>query len=342
MKRVWLHAVRVYLKIGLWFYFRRIHISGKEHLNSSGAAMILGNHQNALLDPLLIAIQLNEFGYFLARAGVFKKKLVARLLSTFNMLPVYRIRDGWSNLTQNNEVFSKAEAQLLNQKKLILFPEGSHSLLRRVRPLSKGFTRIVLGAIKKKNDLPLKIIPVGFNYQHITHFQDEVHICVGKPLVVSNHLGEKEHDSVINLKKAVSYSLKQLTVHIEEPNYDSIYEELYTKSANFLNPKSINVCVEKELTEYEVPTYRSSFLKSLVLTFYKLTILPVFLFWKYYVAPKIKEQEFIATFRFAVCVVLIPFWIICVTIGLHLLFGPTIMMWFLISMLALTTLASKL
>jgi len=342
MKRVWQHAVRGYLKIGLWFYFRRIHISGKEHLNTPGAAMILGNHQNALLDPLLIVMHLHEFGYFLARAGVFKKKSIARLLNTFNMLPVYRIRDGWSNIIQNNQVFSKAEEQLLHQKKLILFPEGSHSLLRRVRPLSKGFTRIVLGAMKKKENLPLSLIPVAFNYQFITHFQDEVHICVGKPLVVSNHLSEKEYDSVINLKEAVSDSLKQLTAHIEENNYDSIYEELYAKNANFLNPKLINDCVQKELTKCDVPTYKSTFLKSIVTTIYKLTIFPVFIFWKYFVTPKIKEKEFTATFRFAVCVVLIPFWIILVSVGLYLLFGPSMTIWFLVSMLALTILASKL
>ena len=44
--------------------------------------LFLGNHQNALLDPLLLAITSGRYTHFLTRAQVFKKTLVSKILKT--------------------------------------------------------------------------------------------------------------------------------------------------------------------------------------------------------------------------------------------------------------------
>ena len=67
---------------GMFFYFKRIDVFGFENIPKDKPVLFLGNHQNALLDPLLIAIKCGRFSFFLTRAGVFKKPLVSKLLKS--------------------------------------------------------------------------------------------------------------------------------------------------------------------------------------------------------------------------------------------------------------------
>ena len=72
----------------------------------------------------------NRFSYFLTRAAVFKKPLVAKLLNSVQMLPVYRIRDGWGNIANNNAIFESCTKLLHQGNAVAIFPEGSHNLAR--------------------------------------------------------------------------------------------------------------------------------------------------------------------------------------------------------------------
>ena len=92
MRTIWLHSLRFVLKIGLFFYFKQFKVVGKSTIPTDKPLLILGNHQSALIDPLLLAVSFKQFAYYLTRAGVFQKKLVKAILNSVNMLPVYRIR----------------------------------------------------------------------------------------------------------------------------------------------------------------------------------------------------------------------------------------------------------
>ena len=107
MKKLWYLFVKIYMRAGFAFYFKKILISGKENIPRNKAILFVANHQNALIDPLLIGATTPRELNFLTRADVFNKPLVKRLLSTVNMLPIYRIRDGITSLSRNEEVFEK-------------------------------------------------------------------------------------------------------------------------------------------------------------------------------------------------------------------------------------------
>jgi len=59
----------------------------------------------------------------------------------------------------------------------MLFPEADHHQKRLLLPLSKGFTRIALGA-----DSAINIVPVGINYTHHRLFGGSVSIYYGRPI----------------------------------------------------------------------------------------------------------------------------------------------------------------
>jgi len=187
MKRIWYHLVKIYIRTGLHFYFKEIKVIGKENIPKKGALLFVSNHKNALIDPLLIATTTTRNIHFLTRASAFKITLVRWILSTVNMLPIYRLRDGKETLAKNNEIFRKCYNILNKKRSLLIFPEGTHDIRRWVRPLSKGFTRITFGALEQNDALDLTIVPVGLNYSKADAYAESVAIYYGKPIAVNQY-----------------------------------------------------------------------------------------------------------------------------------------------------------
>jgi len=301
--------------VAVFFYFKKVRVVGTSRITTSKPLLILGNHQNALLDALLLAVTCPHYAHYLTRASVFKKTTVSKLLQQIGLMPIYRIRDGWSNLNQNTQVFETCTQLLRNGKTVVIFPEGNHNLQRRVRPLSKGFTRLVLDTLEQYPDTDLKLLPVGFNYQKAVGFPDSVLLNFGQ-LIDAKPLCADKKTAVTHLKQTVQEALQTLTVHLPEATYDERLQELDSKQVDYLDPEAINACVDSAVQECQLKTVTPSFFAILKPLVYLLLLLPV-LVWRLAIKPKIKEAEFISTFRFAVSAVLIPVWLLllCVTVG---------------------------
>ena len=173
---LWYTLVRQYVSVGIRLYFKKIQVVGTEHIPMEGPIMFTVNHQNSFLDALLIATSNKRHTHFLARADVFKFRIVRWFFNSLNMMPIYRMRDGRGSLSNNQQIFGQCFKILGIDQALMLFPEANHHHKRLLLPLSKGFTRIALGA-----DNTIKIVPVGINYTHHRLFGGSVSIYYGKP-----------------------------------------------------------------------------------------------------------------------------------------------------------------
>ena len=342
MQKLWLHCVRGYLKLGMFFYFKKIKVFNAENLPKDESVLILCNHQNALLDPLIIATEGNRFFHFLTRAGVFKKSFVDNILRSLQMLPVYRIRDGWSNLTKNNSIFETCSELLKNKQAVVIFPEGSHNLARRVRPLSKGFTRIIFETLEKNPETDLKLLPVGLNYIKPTEFGDSVSIYFGNVIDAKNYISDFDNESIVNLKQVVHNEISKLTTHIPVDNYDETISKLEALNVDFLDPKGVNACIESNFNAcHPKSSSNLNSLRSVFKFLLKLVLFGPYMVWSRFLKPKIVEEEFISTFRFAVALTLVPLWIIVIGVILSLFFGWMVGVGFIVSILILELLAVK-
>lgn len=317
MKKLWLHSVRLYIQIGLFFYYKKISLIGKETIPEDQPVLFLGNHQNALLDALLVATKSGRFCYYLTRAAVFKKPLVSKILKSLNMLPVYRVRDGWSTIAKNKSIFNTSVELLHNNQAITIFPEGSHSLVRRVRPLSKGFTRIVLELREKYPDTTVSLIPIGFNYQAPKQMGSRVALVFGQPIMSSNYNQLSVTEATKQIKADVFDAMSKLTTQIPEENYDIVLQKLTERNIDFTNPEAVNQCIANNFKDCSSQPLKTAVFKTVLKPMvYAILCLPI-LVWKKVLKPKIKEEEFESTFRFAVCLTLVPFWMLllfCITI----------------------------
>ncbi|WP_452229305.1 MULTISPECIES: lysophospholipid acyltransferase family protein [unclassified Lacinutrix] len=322
MKLLWLHLIRTYIRIGLFCYYKSFKVYHVENVPKNKPVLFLSNHQNALIDPLLIATKSGRFCYFLTRASVFNKPIVDRFLRSLQMLPVYRIRDGWSSVSNNNSIFSACSNILKQHKAVAIFPEGNHHLNRTVRPLSKGFTRIVFETLDKYPDLDLQIIPVGVNYIKADQFVDSTSVFFGKPIAAKNYLLKDKKQAVNALKAEVNQGISKLTTHIPAENYEETIAKLEENQVDFLNPEAVNKCIASnfEACQKHVKP-KTSFLKLVIKYILLANFIFPFMVWKNYVKPKIKEIEFVATFRFAIYITLFPIWFFILVVILGLCFG---------------------
>jgi 1-acyl-sn-glycerol-3-phosphate acyltransferase len=302
IKDIWYFLFKQIIKLGLFFYTKRIRVLGKQYIPKNEAVIFVPNHPNGLIDPLFVAINNPRINHFLVRAAVFKRSLVKKLLSTLNLMPIYRIRDGKENMHKNEGIFRKCYQILLRKKSLMIFAEGSHDCTRTVRPLKTGYLKIAFATLQQNPDLKIHIVPVGITYQQVTRFPSQLTLKYGKSILANTFYAKDEKQFISSLNTEVRNALKQLIVDIPKENYTETLEKLHKANVDFTKVDEVNEMITNSaFPERNQQKSNSNFLKQFLILN---NIIP-FLIWKR-IVPKIEDIEFVDTFRFAVSMVLFP------------------------------------
>jgi len=303
LKRLGYYFFFYWVSAALFFYYKKIEVVGVENVPLDKPLLFLSNHQNALMDILLIATRCKRKPWYLTRADVFKSRIFKPLFAFLQMLPVYRLRDGKSNLPKNKEIFRECGQLLEHREAILLFPEANHNLNRRVRPLSKGFTRIIDAAFTANPNIDLQLIPIGQNYQSPTSAGDKATLYFGEPISVRQF--RNKEDFAQRVKQVVFDELTNLTTHIDEENYNMVMEKLERFNVDFTKPTEVNERFAKNGFE-NVPK-KTNNAATLVFRFlFRLINIPMIFLWRLLLKPKLPEPEFEATFRFGFVLLVYP------------------------------------
>jgi 1-acyl-sn-glycerol-3-phosphate acyltransferase len=295
--------LKFYVNVSLHFYFRQVKVYGRENLRGNGPFLLASNHQNAFMDGLLVAV-VNSFPvHFLIRADIFKTAFARTMLKLLKLMPVYRIRDGFGSLGKNQEQFDECVKLFLQQESVLIFPEGNHGATRKLRQLSKGFTRIAFEAQRQHPEMNLQVVPVGINYSNHHAFNSRVSIYFGKPIPVSEYYKEPIPQQSTLFKDQVGEEIKKLITHIEdEGRYLEILTKLKATNPDFFYPNETNERIRKiEKGESITPTVRPlHWLYTLFAPVRPLAYLinyPVILGWEKF-SKRIKDPVFITSLKF--------------------------------------------
>ena len=323
---LWYHILQIYVRWGLQYYFKKIIIKGEENI-PKGPVLFAANHQNALLDALLIVCFNPHWTYFLTRADIFKKPFVHWLLSGINMLPIYRLRDGWQSLGENQKVFDACSEIFKQNNAITIFPEGNHGDQRRVRSLSKGFTRLAFEALQKYPELKINVVPVGLNYTAHQSFRSSVSIYFGRPLLANDYFKEPLQSEANRLRNDLSECFKNLTTHIESTErYTDIIQKLESTAPNYLDPTETNARIAKiEKGEFVASTDLPKPMRYWIfLPVYYLALLINFIplaLWRK-IKKGIKDPVFVASLKFGTGISLFPLVYILFASLAYIVFGP--------------------
>jgi 1-acyl-sn-glycerol-3-phosphate acyltransferase len=146
-------------------------------LRRKGPLIIASNHPNSFLDAIILATLFKNPVYSLARGDAFAGKLITKILTSFNMLPVYRVSEGVENLEHNYATFEACQEIFKKNGIVLIFSEGRCINEWHLRPLKKGTARLALAAWEQ--DIPLEVLPLGINYSSFRKFGKNVFLNFG-------------------------------------------------------------------------------------------------------------------------------------------------------------------
>lgn len=222
--------IRTYVRFAFWLTHKRITVTGAENIPKGKPVIFAPNHQNALMDPLAVVCTNPLQSVWLARADIFKLKATQPILNYFKILPVYRIRDGKENLSNNEHIFGQVIHILENKLSIALFPEAAHSGKRQMLPHKKAIPRIALEAEEKNQfNLDLQIVPVGIYYDHYWNFNRSLIIEYGEPINIDKYkegYTENSQKAMMSLRDEIYKRLEPLTLNIKTLKYYQEYENM--------------------------------------------------------------------------------------------------------------------
>ncbi|MGH9047954.1 MAG: lysophospholipid acyltransferase family protein [Acidimicrobiales bacterium] len=141
------------MKAVLWPLLRllfRVRVEGREHIPTSGAAVVAANHQS-FCDSLFIPLVIRRRVTFLAKAEYFDNKATAWFFRSVGQLPIQR---GGGDASAR--ALTTAREVLGDGKLIALYPEGTRSTDGNVHRGRTGVARLAL-------ECGVPVVPVGIS-----------------------------------------------------------------------------------------------------------------------------------------------------------------------------------
>lgn len=210
-------------------YYKKITIDNRTIVPKKGPVLIASNHPNSFMDALIMGSYMKRTANFLVRGDVFKNPVVRFILEQTNQIPIYRKRDGYSNVKQNDKTFEICYNKFENNELITIYSEGLCITEKRLRPIQKGTARMAFGLYDERGIDNLVIIPHGINYFEGTKARTTVMTSYGNPIYVKDYISLYKEDpakAVRKLTEDIADQLKGLVIHNNDPRYDETVDRL--------------------------------------------------------------------------------------------------------------------
>ena len=190
-------------------------------LQSQGPLLIASNHPNSFLDAIILATLFKNPVYSLARGDAFKRKLTARILASFNMLPVYRVSEGVENLENNYGTFTECQNLFSQNKIVLIFSEGRCINEWHLRPLKKGTARLALTAWHQ--NIPVKVLPLGINYSNFRKYGKTLMLNFGNIITIADISTDLQSGKALTeFNHKLREELEKLVFEIDKSDHEKL------------------------------------------------------------------------------------------------------------------------
>ncbi len=161
--------------------FYRIRHLGQP-LPQQGPLVLVSNHPNGLIDPLMLLLSTRRPLSFLAKEPLFRMPIIGSMMRGMGALPVYRTMDG-ADTALNDRTFEAAFETLRKGGAIGIFPEGTSHSEPALQRLKTGAARMALGASNGPSDpIQARIVPVGLVYNHKVRFRSKMTVWIGEAI----------------------------------------------------------------------------------------------------------------------------------------------------------------
>ena len=182
--------------IALRWYYADIAVQGRERVPLDGPLLVLANHPNALIDPLLVGTTVPRRVLLTAKATLFEHSALALLLRAVGVVPLRRAKDEVHDRTsrsvvpeRNAQAFAQVTSVLRARQVVLVFPEGLSHDDSTLAPLKSGAARMALQA-SREGVAGIRLLPIGLVFEAKERPDSRVLVRVGDALDLDGWLAQ--------------------------------------------------------------------------------------------------------------------------------------------------------
>ncbi len=181
----------------------------------TGAVLLVANHPNALLDPVVVAAAARRPVRLLAKAPLFDDWRLRWVVRAAGAIPVHRRLDDPAATGRNVEAFDAVTAALATEAVVGIFPEGRSHSEPALGRLKSGAARMALGTCFQTG-VRTAIVPIGLVFKDKTLFRSRALAVIGEPIAWDDLVASPEDRASVNtLTSRIEAGLRRVTVNTE-------------------------------------------------------------------------------------------------------------------------------
>lgn len=185
---------------------------------TTGPLILVANHNNALVDALLVGSTVDRVVRLTAKATLLENPLIRVLISAVGVVPLRRRSDENEPLNplaaaaRNQEAFREVIATLAGGGAVLIFPEGISHSSPQLAPLKTGSARIALQAYVT-GVRGIRIVPIGLIFEDKGRPRTDVLVQVGHAVDADEYLAVENTEVVANLTGRIDAALRNVTLN---------------------------------------------------------------------------------------------------------------------------------
>jgi len=161
--------------------FQRVEVAGRTRYPRDRPVLLVANHFNGFVDPVLVTAALGRTPRFVAKATLAGVPLAGWLLRRIGVVFVRRRVDAPGGDVDNDDAFVECHRALADRDVVAIFPEGTTHDRPQLDPLRTGAARIALGA-RDAGVRDLVIVPVGLTFADKLALRSKALVQFGRPI----------------------------------------------------------------------------------------------------------------------------------------------------------------
>jgi len=240
-------GIRQLARTALQFYFRHIEVVGADNVPQDGAVLFCGNHQNSLIDPMMIICHSGRVVRFAAADILFSNPVLGFFFRRLQAVPIRRRQDHEGEKLDNTQAFDALYGVLRDGGAMGIFPEGISHRESDLSEFKTGPARMALGAKAAHPQQRVYIVPCGLYYSAPNRFRSAALLQLGGPIEITDERvaahTEDERAAVRQLTSDLENDVRALTVTADD------WETIHTLDAarRLYQPDGIPLAARVEL-----------------------------------------------------------------------------------------------